>query len=98
MLPPPSWRPLGSSPPILGRRSPPPQWEFSLTARTDADRGTNVHEGLRGHPAGLFGARSENRLERRLIGAQLLITLPDRGQEVDDRLRDRALEVAVAGA
>ena len=52
----------------------------------------------RGDRARLLGAGGEGRLQRRLVGAQLGVALADRREELDHRLGDRLLEVAVAGA
>ena len=67
--------------------------------RTDADRRDGPRASVsRCDRTGLLRAGAEGLLERRLVGAQLLVALADRRQEVDDRLGHGALEVAVAGA
>ena len=51
-----------------------------------------------GDRAGLLGALGEDPLERRLVGAQLVVALAHRRQILDHRVGDRLLERAVAGA
>ena len=51
----------------------------------------------RGDRARALGAVREDRLERRLVGAQLAVALAHRRQVVDHRGGDGRLEVAVAG-
>src|SRR3954452_15469636 len=64
--------------------------------RAYAHRAAHVPEHRRGDRASLLGAVGQDVLERRLVRAQRLVALMDRAQALDDRLRDRDLEVAVA--
>ena len=66
--------------------------------RTDPDRRPYLGQGLGRDRPGLLRAGGERGLERLLVRPELLVALPDRGEELDHRIGDRGLEVAVAGA
>ena len=66
------------------------------TWAADAHPLAHVGERLGGDRRGARGAVGEDRLERVLVGAQLLVALAHRRQVLDDGRRDGGLEVAVA--
>src|SRR4051794_19983881 len=69
-----------------------------LFARADAHGVADVGEGVRCDPPRLLGARLERRVDGALVGSKLRIALPGWRQVVDDRVRDRPLEVPVPRA
>src|SRR5688572_27277295 len=68
------------------------------SGRADAHRRAHLGEDRRGDRARLLRAGAQDLLQAVLVRAQLLVALAHGREVLDDRLRDGALEVAVAGA